>query len=573
MSASPPYEPGTRSTVTRMVAVRALAAFAATSLAAASLTMLPATAAPPPAPGAKVNQGKPPCTGVPDLTGKRPGRLLRARELPVPTRLLTGARLYRILYTSSGVDETDVEAVCGLVALPAKKRQRVNEVVAWAHGTIGMHQSCQPSNAPNSLFLGPMAGGIGAIAYGSGRRAVSGKATYGALQTLIDQGRMVAATDYYAALGRPGTEQQHYVLGVPAGAAVLDSARAASQLARRLGTKPRTWKLATWGHSQGGHAALWAGQLARDYIGATRTGNDPRVELVGVAALAPATSFVATATTPPDLIGRHLGDLGMHAPASTVGGQAIGTVGPLLFSLVATAWAGYPGAGTPGGSARFPGYPAQVTPPQITEVLTAQGLQTAKAVTAGCLDASAATEVITYGDPARNAFFVQPVWGGPGPDGRWQGALDTTCLDPATGAALQAWCTWLAYNQPGPDGRNPFAKIPLRADGSYADVLLAQGMADTIVYCRSPGSAVPTGVDCLSRQYYDSLAPACSTAGVRLTLFAERPRSPASHTSVAGQIADNGRGRFAGSPLATFLDAAFRGSLKPGCRAQVRRAG
>lgn len=42
-------------------------------------------------------------------------------------------------------------------------------------------------------------------------------------------------------------------------------------------------RYAVWGHSQGGHAALFAGQLARSYL--------PDLPLVGVAALAPATTL------------------------------------------------------------------------------------------------------------------------------------------------------------------------------------------------------------------------------------------------------------------------------------------
>lgn len=546
----------------RQVAVAGLVA----AVSMAGLVAGPTTAAPAAvATGAKVNQGKAPCTKVPSLSGKRPGQLLKAKKLKVPKKLLTGADLYRILYTSAGVDENSLEAVCGLVAIPTKKKQRANEVVAWAHGTIGMHQSCQPSNDPNRLFLGPMAGGIGAIAYGSGKNAVTGKAKYGALQTLINQGRMVAATDYYAGLGQSASAQQHYVLGVPAGAAVLDSARAATQLARKQGTRFSTWKLATWGHSQGGHAALWAAQLARDYLSATKTKQDPDFQPVGVAAVAPATSFVATATTPPDLIGRHLGDLEMHEPASSAGGQNVGAVGPLLFSLVTSAWAKYPSSGTLTGTAHFPGYPSSTPTPQIDQVLTDEGTQTATAINAGCLTAAAVTQVIKYGNPAQNAFFVQPVWGGPtGPNGEWQGQLDATCLNPAADPALASWCTWLAYNQPGPDGVNPFNKLPA------GNALIAQGMADNVVYCQNAGRSVAVGADCLSRQYYDSLAAMCSMASVGLTLFAETKKSPATHTSAAGQIADNGKGRFKGSPLSTFFTKAFAGTLPSGCEAAVR---
>ena len=44
-------------------------------------------------------------------------------------------------------------------------------------------------------------------------------------------------------------------------------------------------RFAVWGHSQGGHAALFAGQLARAYAG--------ELKLVGVAAAAPATALAA----------------------------------------------------------------------------------------------------------------------------------------------------------------------------------------------------------------------------------------------------------------------------------------
>ena len=45
-----------------------------------------------------------------------------------------------------------------------------------------------------------------------------------------------------------------------------------------------TDRFAVWGHSQGGHAALFSGELAADYA--------PELKLVGVAAAAPATNLV-----------------------------------------------------------------------------------------------------------------------------------------------------------------------------------------------------------------------------------------------------------------------------------------
>ncbi len=522
-----------------------------------------------PASGAKVNRGKAPCHTLPDLSGTRPGQLLKYKELRVPKRLLTGARMFRVLYTTSGVEERHVQAACGLVVLPAKAKDRRNQVIAHAHGTAGMHQSCQPSNDPKATLKG-----LGAISYGQGRFAVQGSARKGVLQGLIDQGRMVTATDYYSGLGQPASAQQNYVLGFPAGAATLDSVRAGVQVQQRLGKtrQPASWKLATWGISQGGHAALWAGQLADEYLRATKLPQDPQFEPVGVAAVVPASSFVATEQTPAALIGRHLGDLQMHEPALVVNGKPVGNMGALLFSLVVTSWAKY-GSGRLQPDARFPGYPAAVPLPQMTDVLTGpdagNGQGVATSIAAGCLNAGLALQTTPYNQPAKAAFFVQPMWGGPGPGGRWAGQIDATCLSPGIDPAFDTWCTWLAYNQPGPDGQNPFPKFPMRSDGSVADVLIAEGMADNVVWCMKSGKQVPAPGDCLARQLYDALAPACAGASVRLDLFARTKRSPATHGSTYMQLADNGRAGYKGSRLDRFFQGAFKDSLSPGCQAKV----
>lgn len=554
----------------------ALAAITCTALLVAlgvGGTATAGTAKPSPgAAAAKMNTGKAPCKKLPDLKGKKPGQLLKYKELKVDPKVLSGARMFRVLYTTSGVDEKDVQATCGLVVLPSKKQGRTNEIVAYAHGTIGMHQSCQPSNDPKA-FIGP---GLGAISYGTGKYAVRGKSENGIMQGLIDAGRMVTATDYYSGLGEPKSAQQSYVLGLPAGAAVLDSTRAGIQLVAGLqrGKDPKSWKVATWGISQGGHGALWAAQLAKDYFSATRLKKDPRIKPVGVAAIVPASSFVATDATPPELVGRHLGDLEMHEPATVVNGRPVGVMGPSLFSLVVTSWDKYPGTGTLRDDAKFPGYPASVPHPQMEDVLTkpgaGNGIAVAEGISAGCLTASSALATQIYNQPATYGFFIQPVWGGPtGPEGAWQGQLDRTCLDPATPQTLKSWCTWLEYNMPGPDGRNPFNKIPKRADGSNADVLIAEGMADNVVWCVNAGKRVAGPEDCMARQLYDSLAPACGTASVRLDLFAKTKKSPATHGSTAGQIADNGKAKFKGSRLAKFFNGAFKDSLKSGCIATV----
>jgi acetyl esterase/lipase len=91
----------------------------------------------------------------------------------------------------------------------------------------------------------------------------------------LERGWVIALTDYEG-LGTPGPHP--YLVGESEGRAVLDSVLAAHELDLGLELSDR---YAVWGHSQGGHAALFAGQLAPEQL--------PEHELVGVVALAPAT--------------------------------------------------------------------------------------------------------------------------------------------------------------------------------------------------------------------------------------------------------------------------------------------
>lgn len=554
------------STVT--VGVLAGSALAAAAPAPAQVTVSSAPAAE----AAPINAGKSPCRQQPDLTGRKPGQLLAKREVPVDPTMLTGARMFRVLYTTTGVDESKVQATCGLVILPTGKKK--NQVVAWAHGTVGVHQSCQPSNDP-STFLN-----LGPITYGTGPDAVHGSPRDGILQGLVDQGRMITATDYYSGLGQSADHQQNYIAGVPAGAAVLDSVRTGIKLAKQVaGTDRSSWRLAIWGASQGGHSAMWAGQLARAYFRKTPLRNQPDIKQVGVVATVPASSFVATSTSPKSLVGRHLADLEMHRPLQYIGGLGVGAAGPILFSQVMTSWAKYAAAGDPPRNALFPGYPRGVRP-QLDKVLTdtsaGGGATTAQSAVQFCVNeqglvplAQLTQRFLT--DPAANAFFVQPVWGEPDQQGVWQGRLDRTCLNDSTAKGLQKWCRWLAYNMPGPEGVNPFNKIPRKADGSYAPVLIGQGMNDTLIYCQNPGTSVPAPGDCMARQLYDSLHTnkICRSTRIQLDLFAFTPQSPASHLSTTHQLADNGHAAYAGSPMDTFLKNAFAGNVRSGCSARV----
>jgi pimeloyl-ACP methyl ester carboxylesterase len=93
------------------------------------------------------------------------------------------------------------------------------------------------------------------------------------LDQFLAAGYVVAATDYESL----GTEGVHpYLVGESEGRSVLDAARAARNL-------PETGagdQLLLWGHSQGGQASLFAGEMAPTYA--------PELDLVATAAAAPA---------------------------------------------------------------------------------------------------------------------------------------------------------------------------------------------------------------------------------------------------------------------------------------------
>jgi acetyl esterase/lipase len=102
-----------------------------------------------------------------------------------------------------------------------------------------------------------------------------------ALQDMIARGYTVVAPDYSGL----GTSQQHpYLVGRSAAHSVLDAARAAQAIAESGASK----RFAVSGESQGGHAALWTGQLARQYA--------PDLDLAGVAAAAPPTDLIENLT-------------------------------------------------------------------------------------------------------------------------------------------------------------------------------------------------------------------------------------------------------------------------------------
>lgn len=178
-----------------------------------------------------------------------PGGLIRSE---VVADAPTAAIAYRLLYRSRAPDGTPiaVSAVALVPTAPAPPGGR--PIVAWAHPTSGVEPQCAPSLARSKF------------------REIQG------LAALLAQGNIVVATDY-PGLGTPGPHP--YLVGISEGRAVLDSVRAVGSLPDAHASA----RYALWGHSQGGHAALFAAQIAADYL--------PGYTLAGVAVAAPATQL------------------------------------------------------------------------------------------------------------------------------------------------------------------------------------------------------------------------------------------------------------------------------------------
>jgi pimeloyl-ACP methyl ester carboxylesterase len=165
---------------------------------------------------------------------------------------LKGTKTYLVMYKQVGISGKLVP-VSGTVSIPNGKAPKGGwPVISFAHGTTGIADICAPSRQssdPNAPIFAPW----------------------------IKAGYAVVLTDYEG-LGGPGPHP--YLIGRSEGYGVLDIVRAARQLSPALSNK-----LIIAGHSQGGHAALWAASLAAKYT--------PDLKLRGVIAYAPA-SHTAT---------------------------------------------------------------------------------------------------------------------------------------------------------------------------------------------------------------------------------------------------------------------------------------
>lgn len=182
------------------------------------------------------------------LPAGAPGTLIRVQPIPSSPRA-PGLTFFRVMYHSRDAQDRDVP-VTGLVVVPDSAPPAGGwPIVSHGHGTTGLAPACAPSRRVNDY-------------QGFGLNAV------------------ISASDY---LGLGPTGQLHaYLSGPSEGRAMIDAVRAASTLTQ--GRTSRQWIAA--GASQGGHAALFAGEQAPRYA--------PELDLVGVVAIEPSSESLSS---------------------------------------------------------------------------------------------------------------------------------------------------------------------------------------------------------------------------------------------------------------------------------------
>src|ERR1700733_8488310 len=197
----------------------------------------------------------------PSAVAGPPGTLVRQEVIDGAPE---GAMTYRVLYRSTALDNKPILVSGVVIVPPGDAPPGGRPIVAWAHPTSGIVPRCAPSLA---IFLFQQIQG---------------------LRSFVRDGYVVAATDY-PGLGTPGPHP--YLVGISEARAVIDSVRVAATLPGAGGGK----KFVVWGHSQGGHAALFTGIIAKTYA--------PELDLLGVAAAAPATDLATLMNEDIDSVG------------------------------------------------------------------------------------------------------------------------------------------------------------------------------------------------------------------------------------------------------------------------------
>lgn len=168
-----------------------------------------------------------------------------------------GGTVRRILYSTT--DALGVRAVSSaLVILPTDPPPGPRPVVSWNWGTTGVARGCAPSLM----------------------EATATRWAIPAVSEALSRGWVVVASDY---TGRGAAGRFPYLIGEGEARSSIDAIRAAGKLEGvRLSRD-----VVVWGHSQGGHAALWTDPVAAQYA--------PELRIRGTAALAPVDDPLAMA--------------------------------------------------------------------------------------------------------------------------------------------------------------------------------------------------------------------------------------------------------------------------------------
>ena len=177
------------------------------------------------------------------LAESSPGTILKTE--PVQLTGLSGT-MSRVMYTSTSESGQTI-AVTGLIAIPNGTPPSGGwPVITWAHGTTGIADSCAPSLKPDEFTQ--------------------------LANPILEAGYLVVASDFEG-LGTPG--RHPYISGNSEAYGTLDIVKAAQVFPGANASK----NYVVWGHSQGGHAAMFAGHDAEAYA--------PDLNLKGVVAGAP----------------------------------------------------------------------------------------------------------------------------------------------------------------------------------------------------------------------------------------------------------------------------------------------
>jgi len=185
--------------------------------------------------------------------------VLANEAIPPPAGAPAGTRAWRVRYRT--VDAAGEPVTASMtIAAPDEPAGEPLPVLLWVHGAVGVAPGCGPSRTGVDI-------------------------PYAA--ELLSAGVVVVAPDL-TGLGIEGVTHP-YLHGVTAGRSVLDAARAAMGMSETGAGNV----VALSGHSAGGHAALWANQLAAGLDG---DGLDVRVvvPVAPIGDLTRAMSYYAT---------------------------------------------------------------------------------------------------------------------------------------------------------------------------------------------------------------------------------------------------------------------------------------